>query len=282
MPGALNVGVNPYPGQSGHMAATLPNGVNFEGGGGTGGGAQYGGSASGALDPQFEKQYYLPTGAASPSAMGPAPIGGGLGSPSPTGWGTGGISAPLGAGGQGFGIGATPGMAGRGAGAPVGFSTGVDAGINGGGGTGGIGVNGELLGMAGSAADIFAPGSSVGLKLANRAIQFAGQAAAIGVTGAVDTFLPAGSPLAANSWFSKLAGGIAGAKPASPNKAGGPGGGAPGQQPPAMGTPASGQGTGPAPGPTFNTTVNNSRAQEDGTGKDITAHLGAMYGGPGR
>jgi hypothetical protein len=63
MPGALNVGVNPYPGQSGHMAATLPNGVNFEGGGGTGGGAQYGGSAAGALDPQFEKHYYFPTGA---------------------------------------------------------------------------------------------------------------------------------------------------------------------------------------------------------------------------
>ena len=62
MPGALNVGVNPYPGQSGHMAATLPNGVNFEGGGGTGGGAQYGGSAAGALDPQFEKRYYLPVG----------------------------------------------------------------------------------------------------------------------------------------------------------------------------------------------------------------------------
>ncbi|UXA19555.1 hypothetical protein KXD98_08135 [Mycobacterium sp. SMC-4] len=60
MPGALNVGVNPYPGQSGHMAATLPNGVNFEGGGGTGGGAQYGGNAAGALDPQFEKRYYFP------------------------------------------------------------------------------------------------------------------------------------------------------------------------------------------------------------------------------
>ena len=66
MPGALNVGVNPYPGQSGHMAATLPNGVNFEGGGGTGGGAMYGGSAAGALDPQFEKQYYLPLGPGVP------------------------------------------------------------------------------------------------------------------------------------------------------------------------------------------------------------------------
>ncbi|OBG32425.1 hypothetical protein [Mycolicibacter heraklionensis] len=62
MPGALNIGVNPYPGQSGHMAATLPNGVNFESGGGTGGGAQYGGNAAGALDKQFEKHYYRPVG----------------------------------------------------------------------------------------------------------------------------------------------------------------------------------------------------------------------------
>jgi len=73
-PGAFNIGVNPYPGQSGHMAATLPNGVNFEGGGGTGGGAQYGGSAAGALSPQFEKHYYLPLGGAT--GAGPAPVGG--------------------------------------------------------------------------------------------------------------------------------------------------------------------------------------------------------------
>ncbi|MGE2733854.1 phage tail tape measure protein [Mycolicibacterium vaccae] len=82
MPGALNVGVNPYPGQSGHMAATLPNGINFEGGGATGGGAQYGGNAAGALDPQFEKQYHLPiaglptlpvTSPATPVAAGPMP-----------------------------------------------------------------------------------------------------------------------------------------------------------------------------------------------------------------
>lgn len=61
-PGALNIGVNPLPGMSGHMAATLPNGVNFESGGGTGGGAMYGQGAAGALDPQFPKQYYFPLG----------------------------------------------------------------------------------------------------------------------------------------------------------------------------------------------------------------------------
>ena len=83
MPGALNVGVNPYPGDSGHMAATLPNGVNFEGGGGTGGGAQYGGGAAGALSPQFEKHYYLPVG--SSAGMGMVPSAGG--SVAPTGGG---------------------------------------------------------------------------------------------------------------------------------------------------------------------------------------------------
>ena len=70
MPGALNIGVTPLPGQSGHMAATLPNGVNFESGGGTGGGAQYGGNAAGALDKQFTKRYYRPVDGSGVSAFG--------------------------------------------------------------------------------------------------------------------------------------------------------------------------------------------------------------------
>lgn len=104
MPGALNVGVNPYPGNSGHMAATLPNGVNFEGGGGTGGGAQYGGSASGALDPQFQKHYYLPLGnsgtlpadmASDPLASGPlSGSGGGVVPVFVTNMGSGGLNGP--------------------------------------------------------------------------------------------------------------------------------------------------------------------------------------------
>lgn len=56
--GDLNVGVTPY-GPNAHMAATLPNGVNFESGG-SGGGVRYGNGAAGALDPQFQKQYHLP------------------------------------------------------------------------------------------------------------------------------------------------------------------------------------------------------------------------------
>ncbi|BBY43246.1 phage tail tape measure protein [Mycolicibacterium celeriflavum] len=55
VPGNLNIGINPQ-----HMAATLPSGVNFESGGGTGQGATYGGAAVGALDPQFSEHWSLP------------------------------------------------------------------------------------------------------------------------------------------------------------------------------------------------------------------------------
>lgn len=54
VPGALQIGMN-----SGHTAATLPNGVNFESGG-SGGGVVYGGSV-GAGDKQFTKTFSLPT-----------------------------------------------------------------------------------------------------------------------------------------------------------------------------------------------------------------------------
>ncbi|RDI13445.1 phage-related minor tail protein [Rhodococcus sp. AG1013] len=57
--GSLNVGWfngGPY---GGHTAATLPNGVNFEMGGGRGNG-QYGGPAAGANDSQFTDHAHLP------------------------------------------------------------------------------------------------------------------------------------------------------------------------------------------------------------------------------
>ena len=54
IPGTLQIGLN-----SGHTAATLPNGVNFESGG-SGGGVRYGGDAAGAADPQFTQQFSLP------------------------------------------------------------------------------------------------------------------------------------------------------------------------------------------------------------------------------
>ncbi|WP_373121118.1 tape measure protein [Mycobacterium marinum] len=113
MPGAFNVGVTPLPGSSGHMAATLPNGVNFEGGGGTGGGAQYGGSATGALDPQFSKHYYLPL-AGGPSPM---PAGGGVPA-APSGWHSAPAPASGGPGGGGPGWWGSPGSPGGAPGAP--------------------------------------------------------------------------------------------------------------------------------------------------------------------
>lgn len=276
VPGALNVGFN-----SQHTQATLPGGTNFNWGSDAAA-ARGGVGGTGAFDPAFDQHYYLP---AAPSAMGPAPIGGGVGPTSPTGWG----ASPLGLTGGGAGpgsqgiVGQTPGALGQGAG--QGFNTGVQPAANPGGGGVGITPGGTLDSALTAAASIFPGGgmaAQVAIKEANRAIQFAGQAAGIGVSGVMETLLPAGSPLAANSWFSKLAGGIAGARPASPNKAGGPNGGQPGQPAPPMGTPASGQGAGPQPGPTVGTlNYTNNQATEDRAGADLTAHLTAMSSGVG-
>jgi hypothetical protein len=63
--GALNVGIHRGGGgPNSHMALTLPNGVNVESGGASDS-TQYGGSAAGALNSEFEIHYYLPL----PSAM---------------------------------------------------------------------------------------------------------------------------------------------------------------------------------------------------------------------
>jgi hypothetical protein len=94
--------------------------------------------------------------------------------------------------------------------------------------------------MAAGGLDLLAPGAGqaaqMGMKLANRAIGYAGQLAGIGVSGLMETFLPAGSPLGniGNSWFGKLASGFAGARPALPNVAG--------QQAPPNPNPQGGQG----------------------------------------
>jgi hypothetical protein len=60
MPGALNIGVLPLAGQSGHMAATLPNGVNIESGGSSGG-VSYD-SGPGAMGKQFPEHYWFMPG----------------------------------------------------------------------------------------------------------------------------------------------------------------------------------------------------------------------------
>jgi hypothetical protein len=132
------------------------------------------------------------------------------------------------------------------------------------------------MGIAASMFPGVGQAAQTGVKLASRAIQFGGQAVGIGLQGVAQTFLPTGgSDLANNSWFSKIAGGLAGAAPALPNMAGNKA--APtgkddqGQQ---------GQGQGQGGGDTH-ITVNNNRQTEDGTGRDIAWHQQAAYSPPG-
>ncbi|UXE04486.1 tape measure protein [Mycobacterium phage Aubs] len=154
-------------------------------------------------------------------------------------------------------------------------------------GSGGIGMDGGgALGMAvqagGMALDALAPGTGqaaqTGVKLVNRAIEYGGQVAAIGAQGLMETFLPTGgSDLANNNWITRIAGGLAGAAPALPNLAG-----QASQQRKDIDPQATGQGqTQVNQGGDTNITVNNQRATEDGTGRDIAYHLQNQYVMPG-
>ena len=104
----------------------------------------------------------------------------------------------------------------------------------GGSGAGGGGVLGGLMSAAGGAGgmalDAMAPGAGTATSIAtqiaiqeiNRAIKYGGQVVGIGVQGLMETFLPVGaSETAANSWITRIAGGLAGAAPQLPNMAGG-------------------------------------------------------------
>lgn len=154
-----------------------------------------------------------------------APPGGGGPHVQAAGFGTGAPAAPAPwAAGPG---GAGPGGAGAG---PTKIG-GVEPASNAAGGQAGITAGGSVdtaISMAASALDVMAPGAGqaaqVGIKLANRAIQYGAQAAGIGASGLMEAFLPTGgSELANKSWLTKVAGGIAGARPAIPNLAGGAG-----------------------------------------------------------
>lgn len=77
MPGAYNIGVhNGGGGMNSHMAATLPNGVNFESGGSSNT-TKYGRGAAGANDPQFESHWYLAVAGDPGGGVGGSPAGGG-------------------------------------------------------------------------------------------------------------------------------------------------------------------------------------------------------------
>ncbi|SHY14383.1 Gp22 [Mycobacteroides abscessus subsp. abscessus] len=285
-PGDFRVGFNPQ-----HMQATLPGGTNINWGSNEMA-ARRGIGGTGADDPAFTSHYYRPTtGGYSPVApsvgVAPTPIpppspgyapladsaltNPGLTNPAltpgvPAAGGWGGATGPA----QAWSpsstrIGGVEPATGSGAG-----GVGITAG----------GTIDTAIGMAASAADIFAPGAGqaaqTGIKLANRAIQFGAQAAGIGVQGLMDTVLPtAGSELANKSWLTKILGGVAGAAPAIPNVAGK----ATAPPNPNQGDPNA-QG-GPVKAGDTNIHVTNNRATEDGTGRDIAFHQQARNSGPG-
>lgn len=138
----------------------------------------------------------------SPSQIGPAPLGGGMGAPH------------------------------RGSGMPPGRPQSPQTSQSPSGGPGGEGFQGigglPLAGMqmAGMAADLMAPGmgqaAQTGIEVLNRTAGYIGQLGAIGIGGLMETFLPNNSAAAdpSKSWLGRIAGGLAGARPATPNAAG--------------------------------------------------------------
>lgn len=295
-PGDFRVAYNPS-----HMQATLPGGTNINWGSDEAA-AQRGMDGSlGADDPALTSRYYRPVGGTSAPMPAPSYAATPPPTPSPAGLTVTGNPAlggydPVMSDQTLTNPGLTPGApaGGGGWGGPTGpaqawspSSTrigGVEPAS--GTGSGGIGITpgGTLdtaLGVAASGADLLAPGAGqaaqTGVKLASRAIQFGGQAAGIGVMGAMDALLPTGgSELANKSWLTKALGGLAGAAPAIPNVAGkktAPPN--PNQSDP------NAQGGGGQNGNTTNITVNNNRATEDGTGRDIDFHQQQQNMGPG-
>ncbi|UXE03903.1 tape measure protein [Mycobacterium phage Phalconet] len=292
-PGDFRVGFN-----SSHMQATLPGGTPFNWGSDSAA-ARRGIGGTGADDPSFTSHYYRPV-TSVPGGSAAAAGAPGLYSPQNTNPALNNPPAPVSSGAWATNPAPLPTTGGGGgpmaAGAPQGLFTGgptntTNIGANvapyAGSGSGGIGMDGGgALGMAvqagGMALDAMAPGAGqaaqTGVKLINRAIEYGGQVAAIGAQGLMETFLPTGgSDLANNNWITRIAGGIAGAAPALPNLAG-----QASQQRKDIDPQATGQGqTQVNQGGDTNITVNNQRATEDGTGRDIAYHLQNQYVMPG-
>lgn len=281
-PGDFRVGYN-----SGHMQATLPGGTPFNWGSDAAA-ARGGVGGTGADDPAFTSHYYRPTAAmpttpatpayaplTGPALTNPAltnPVPSLAGVPSmPGGPLSGGMpqSAPFANNNQYGGV--EP-------------ATGAPGG-------GGIGISGDgAIGMAmqagGLALDAMAPGAGqaaqMGMKLINRTIEYGGQAAGIGVQGALDTFLPwGGSELASNNWLTRIAGGIAGAAPALPNMAGKSSQPTPEQV--ANVDPNSGQqaAVGQSAGNTYNVQIDAANREPQGIAKDFEYHTNQANTAPG-
>ncbi|ASJ79613.1 tape measure protein [Mycobacterium phage Pippy] len=292
-PGDFRVGFN-----ASHMQATLPGGTPFNWGSDAAA-ARRGIGGTGADDPAFTSHYYRPV-TSVPGGSAAAAGAPGLYSPQNTNPALNNPPAPVSSGAWATNPAPLPTTGGGGgpmaAGAPQGLFTGgptntTNIGANvapyAGSGSGGIGMDGGgALGMAvqagGMALDAMAPGAGqaaqTGVKLINRAIEYGGQVAAIGAQGLMETFLPTGgSDLANNNWITRIAGGLAGAAPALPNLAG-----QASQQRKDIDPQAAAQGqVQPKQGGDTNITVNNQRATEDGTGRDIAYHLQNQYVMPG-
>ncbi|QPX62712.1 tape measure protein [Mycobacterium phage Plumbus] len=291
-PGDFRVGFN-----SSHMQATLPGGTPFNWGSDSAA-ARRGIGGTGADDPSFTSHYYRPV-TSVPGGSAAAAGAPGLYSPQNTNPALNNPPAPVSSGAWATNPAPLPTTGGGGgpmaAGAPQGLFTGgptntTNIGANvapyAGSGSGGIGMDGGgALGMAvqagGMALDAMAPGAGqaaqTGVKLINRAIEYGGQVAAIGAQGLMETFLPTGgSDLANNNWITRIAGGLAGAAPALPNLAG-----QASQQRKDIDPQAAAQGQVETKQGDTNITVNNQRATEDGTGRDIAYHLQNQYVMPG-
>jgi TP901 family phage tail tape measure protein len=208
-----------------------------------------------------------------PGSGGGAPVTGGPGQ-GPTDLG--GVAAPVGVGG-GLPGGSAPGEASAlgGVGAPAGSGAGAVAPMGGAAAGAGAGAASLGIGLA----------IQIAMQEAQRAIQYAGAVGGIAASGLMQTFLPTGgSQLAQNSWLTRIAGGLAGARPQVPNAAGKSttqAGGAP--PPPGGGGGQGGQGQGETKMMTHNGDVNINAPSGDG--KDIAAAYGAqqetMYSGQG-
>ena len=142
----------------------------------------------------------------------------------------------------------------------------------------GGGLAGAATGAAAMAADMFAPGSGAAVQIASqeiqRAIKFGSQAAGIGVSGLMETFLPAGgSELANNNWLTRIGGAVSGAGAALPNLAGkapNPSQTVPAAAPPMPG-PGQHTGSGAPPGPQTGVHIENYNVvnSEDRAGQDL-------------
>ncbi|ORB27166.1 phage tail tape measure protein [Mycolicibacterium moriokaense] len=233
MPGALNIGISHGGPGGGHMAATLPSGINFEAGG-SNGGITYGGAAAGALDPQFTEHWALPVPGALPGATPTTsytPGGVSAGGP-----GTGALfpgmapppaaipgMTPFGSA-MGTGAYSTPMMGrayGEGRPAQAGF------GLSGGGLLGmamsGPGAVGGLLPGAGAGGPFIGQAAQIGIDEINRAISAGAELTGIAVEGLMETFSPVESELAdpARGWAGRILGSIAGVSAnVAPNIAG--------------------------------------------------------------